>query len=97
MKLFVLIKEDMPLAYQGVQGGHAVAQWLLDNTQNPIWQNETLVFLKCKDLDLWMMKLNDLGIKYSTFREPDMNNIVTAIATVVEDEKIFKKLNLIGT
>jgi hypothetical protein len=43
------------------------------------------------------MKLNDLGIKYSTFREPDMNNIVTAIATVVEDEKIFKKLNLIGT
>lgn len=21
----------MPLAYQGVQGGHALAQWLIDN------------------------------------------------------------------
>jgi hypothetical protein len=32
MKLYVLIKEDMSVAYQGVQGAHAVAQWLLENT-----------------------------------------------------------------
>ena len=30
-KLYVIVRNDIPLAYQGVQGGHALAQWLLDN------------------------------------------------------------------
>jgi enterochelin esterase-like enzyme len=30
-KLFVLIKDQMPLEYQGVQGGHAAVQWIVNN------------------------------------------------------------------
>jgi len=30
-RLNILIRSEYPLEYQGVQGGHAVAQWLLDN------------------------------------------------------------------
>lgn len=41
-----------------------------------------------------MDKLDDLGIKYIPWREPDINNEVTAIATI-GNEKIFKKLNLL--
>lgn len=29
-KLFVLTRKGMPLGYQGVQGGHGVAQYLID-------------------------------------------------------------------
>ena len=39
-------------------------------------------------------KLDLRGIKYAEFREPDLNNEVTAIATDVESE-LFEKLNLI--
>lgn len=44
MKLYVLIRKDMPKAYQAVQGGHAVAQWLIDNPENG-WNNHTLIYL----------------------------------------------------
>lgn len=29
MKLYVIVRTDMPPAYQAVQAGHAVAEWLL--------------------------------------------------------------------
>lgn len=97
-KLFVLIRNDIPLAYQGVQGGHAVAQWLLENPQQT-WNNNILVYLKVKDLqDLqrWIFKLDLKQVKYSKFIEPDIGDEITAIATQA-DEKLFQKLNLMGT
>lgn len=97
-KLFILIRNDIPLAYQGVQGGHAVAQWLLDNPQQT-WNNNILVYLKVKDLqDLkrWMFRLDLKQIKYSQFVEPDIGDEITAIASQAND-KVFEKLNLVGT
>jgi hypothetical protein len=41
-----------------------------------------------------MRKLNESDIKYTTWREPDINNEVTAIAST-EQHEIFKKLNLL--
>jgi len=41
-----------------------------------------------------MYKLDDLGVKYTPWREPDINNEVTAIATTGSSE-IFKNLNLL--
>lgn len=31
-RLYVIVDSSLPLPYQGVQGGHAVAQWLLDHS-----------------------------------------------------------------
>ena len=41
------------------------------------------------------MKLDLDDIPYVVFREPDMNNEMTALATVVDDYEIFKRLQLI--
>lgn len=93
-KLFTLTKSDMEVGYQCAQGAHMVAQWLLDNP-NQTWNNETLVMLEADDLDLWKFKLNTLGIPYSQFIEPDIGYVTTSIA-VLGNDKLFKKLKLVG-
>lgn len=47
------------------------------------------------DIDFWKFKLDTLGIKYTEWKEPDQDNIVTAIATLGND-KLYKSLKLIG-
>lgn len=91
-KLYVLVNKDLPIAYQGVQGGHAVAQWLLENP-NQTWNNQTLVYLKA-NIYKEIFKLDQKGIKYTKFEEPDLNNQITAIAL---QTNVFKHLNLMGT
>lgn len=85
----------MPLNYQGVQGGHALAQWLLENP-NQTWNNDYLIYLQVEDINKFMFKLDIKNIKYSKFIEPDMGNQITAIACQSTD-KIFEKLKLMGT
>ena len=93
MKLYVLIDANLPLAYQGVQGGHAVAQWLLENP-GQTWNNSTLVYLKA-NLSKEIYNLDLKRIDYTKFQEPDLNNQVTAIALQAHD-KLFSGLKLIG-
>lgn len=96
-KLYVLVRKDMKPQYQAVQAGHAVAEYLLKCPQ-VVWDNGTLVYLGVKNqfqLKRWATKLKDNYIFCAEFREPDMNNEVTAIATVTNDHKIFKSLQLL--
>ena len=96
-KLFILTRKDMPFAYQAVQSGHAVAQWMLENG-NHHWRNQTLVYLSVPDeqhLNLWCSKLESKGHKFSQFCEPDINNEKTSIACYT-DGKIFSNLKLMG-
>ena len=77
-----------------VQAGHAVAEWLLNDQS---WQNKTLIYLKVEDekeLTNWANKLEDQGIKYFLFKEPDIGNQGTALSCYT-DNKIFKKLKLV--
>ena len=94
-KLYVLVRKDLPTSsHIAVQAGHVVAEWLLHDQQ---WQNGTLVYLGIKNekkLLHWIDKLNFKGIKYIKFREPDMENQVTAVATLGND-KIFRNLELL--
>lgn len=95
--LFVLIRNDMALAYQGVQGGHAVAQFLIDHPAHP-WKNETLVYVNVPDeehLQMWVKKLSVRGIPWSAFREPDLGEQLTAVAAAGPD-RLFSKLKLMG-
>ncbi len=85
----------MSLQYQGVQGGHALAQWMIENP-NQTWNNNFLIYLQTEYLERFMFKLNLKEIKYSKFIEPDMDNQLTAIALQTED-KIMEKLKLMGS
>lgn len=96
MKLYVLVRKDMPLPYQAVQAGHAVAQWCLENPHST-WQNNTLIYLHVENqarLIWWREHLRLRGLDISEFREPDIGNELTAIA-VYADEKHFKRLQLL--
>ena len=96
MKLYVLTRRDLPVSYQAVQSGHAVAQYLKDNPNTP-WENGTLVYLGVPDLpslEKWMWKLDTKGVSYSTFIEPDIGNQPTSFATL-DNGHLFKKLRLL--
>ena len=100
MKMFVLVRKDLPNIQKAVQAGHAVAEFLLKfpykNQYN--WSNGTLVYLAVKDkneLGWWDHKLHKKSIAHMTFKEPDMNNEMTALAAVTGSEDLFKKLQLL--
>ncbi len=94
-KLYIIVDSRLGLAYQGVQGAHAVAQWMIEHPiQAAQWNNSTLIFLKV-DTTKWKTRLFTLKIDHSQFLEPDMNNIRTAIACY-SDGEIFKDLKLMG-
>lgn len=94
-KMYVLVRQDLTKIQQAVQSGHALAEYLLNH--NTVWNNGTLVYLKVKDEDelhCWGMKLNYKGIDWRGFKEPDINNELTALAAV-SDGKVFRKLRLL--
>ena len=95
MKLYILVRNDLTPSQTAVQAGHAVAEYLINDPQT--WKNSTLIYLGINNLMLmekWMYKLDSLGVDYITWREPDINNEVTAIASTGSSE-VFKKLNLL--
>ncbi len=77
-----------------MQGGHALAQWLIDNP-NQTWNNGYLIYLQIDDLEKLMYKLDLKNINYSKFIEPDFDNQVTAIA-LQSNDSLIKKLKLMG-
>lgn len=83
-KMYVLVRKDLSKSQQAVQGGHAVAKYVLRD-QGLRWTNGTLIYLRVKDEDdlrHWEKKLRQCGQLYVTFREPDIGYQRTAIATV---------------
>jgi hypothetical protein len=92
-KLYVLIDQSLDTVYGCVQGGHAVAQWLLEHDCG--WMNEYLIYLSA-DIKKWKNKLSLFGIDYTEFREPELDNKTTSIAVLGHDG-LFKKLKLISS
>ena len=91
-RLYVLISKKLDSIYGCVQGGHAVAQWLL-NHPNQEWNNNYLIYVSA-DVNQWKHKLDILGIDYTEFKEPDLDNQITALA-VLNHDHVFKNLQLI--
>ena len=91
-RLYVLIDNNLDSIYGCVQGGHVVAQWLL-NHPNQDWNNSYLIYVSA-DISKWKEKLDILEIDYTEFREPDLNNQVTALA-ILNNDKMFKNLKLV--
>ena len=71
------------------QSGHAVAEYLLENKD---WQNEYLIILQAEEDEFHNLvkKLELRDIKHSKFHEPDLDNSLTAIA-VLNNQNLFRK------
>lgn len=93
-KLYVLIDKNLDPIYGAVQGGHAVAEWMMQhwqpkrnndwNEDYPVWEwdNEYLIYLSV-DIDKWKERLwrfDPSDHMWTWFEEPDLNNKTTAIA-----------------
>ena len=93
-RLYILVSEDLAPIYGAVQGGHAIAQWMLEHSDKLYWKNETVVYLSCNVEKMkYLLEWDDISV----FREPDLNNKLTAIAVVgnPRNERMFKKLRLL--
>lgn len=93
-RLYVLIRKDLSFSQQAVQAGHVVAEFCLNRTS---WKNEILIYLGVNDLNemnkiIW--KLNYKSIQWIGFYEPDLNNELTSIA-ILNNDNFFKKMNLL--
>lgn len=91
-RLYVLIDKELEPVYGCVQGGHAVAQWLLEHPEQS-WNNSYLIYLKC---NIYSMRRRLLRLQkdFSEFKEPDLNNKLTAIA--IEDSgRLFRTLHTV--
>lgn len=91
-RLYVLIDKNLDPVYGCVQGGHAVAQWLLEHPEQK-WNNSYLIYLNA-DIEKWNNTLIYKGIDFSRFYEPDLGGRCTAIAAE-SDGRIFKNLKLV--
>ena len=94
--MYVLTRRDLNKKQQAVQSGHAVAEYLLNHPETS-WDNGTLVYLAVsneEELRFWANKLNNEGLVWKGFQEPDINNELTALATVAEGS-LFNSLCLL--
>ena len=97
MKLYVIVRKDLTPSQSAVQAGHALAAYLLHGSFLRRWQNETLIYLGVKglkQLENLKHKFKYDGIKYVEFKEPDLDNETTAIATDI-DNRYVERLNLL--
>lgn len=94
-KLFVITRRDLTPGQQAVQAAHAAIEFQHEHSQiAKHWNTHSkyLVFLSVPDENSLMFLLEKIKIqelKHSIFREPDMNNQMTAIA-VEPTEKTMK-------
>ena len=95
-KLYILVRKDLSKSQQAVQGGHAVAEYLLRGPSTA-WPNGTLVYLGVRnetELKFWGTQITERGHTVVPFREPDMDNEITAIATEC-DGMLLNELRLL--
>lgn len=96
MKLYVITHKDLSVSQRAVQAGHAVAEFCLHSPFSS-WSNGTLIYLGVRNLnqlEKLMYQLNNENVTYIEFREPDLDNQVTAIATDQHSE-IFERMRLL--
>lgn len=89
-KLYILVNRRLEKVYGSVQGGHALAQWLLEHP-GQTWNNKTLIYLNCR-LDKKIEEMTEHGYDFSVFKEPDLNDTITAAACYGDDDMLFVRL-----
>ena len=95
-KLYVVVRKDLSWPQRAVQAGHGLAE-LLINREDAEWTNGTLVYLRASgETELLEIKqeLEDLDIKHKVFKEPDIGNELTSIASLGNNQ-IFQRLRLL--
>jgi predicted transcriptional regulator len=89
-------RKDLAPGYQAVQSAHAIPQYAIEHPESfKDWYHNSnyLIILSTineQSLEFLIAKLKSKGLKYSVFREPDINNQITSVA--IEPHKSTYKL-----
>ena len=95
-KLYVVVRKDICPGYQVAQSCHAAIQYVFDHPeQSKIWHetSDYIVVLNIDDEDKLKELMNEAtkrNIKFSFYREPDLDNQYTAVS--LEPTKETKSL-----
>ena len=103
-KLRVVTRRDLSIPYQAVQSGHAAIDFQYEHPLEAIeWQKKSnyLALLTVADEEALIKLISKAivtGIKYTIFREPDLNNEITAVAFEPSDRarKLTSSCPLLG-
>lgn len=87
IRMYVLVRRDiLPLVHCGVQAAHAVAEFVHyhQNENTKVWVTceKTLIVLSATEeqIEEKMKQFSDNHMNYQPFYEPDMGNVMTAVA-----------------
>lgn len=89
----MLVREDIPSGYQAVMGVHAGIQFAVDyHLKTEQWESSSnsLVILSARDeLELIFLfkELDDQDIAVTGFHEPDFNNELMSVATILNKQQ----------
>ena len=103
-KLRVVTRRDLPIGTQALQSGHAAIDFQHQHpSEAKEWHSKSnyLVFLTVaneEELIKLTTKAILLGIKHTVFREPDLDNQITAVAFEATDaaRKLTSSCPLLG-
>lgn len=103
-KLRVVSRRDLHIGVQATQAGHAAIQFQHEHSDKAsAWYNISnhLGFLAAKDeqeLKELIQRAEKRGLNISIFREPDLDNVITAVAIEASDDgrRITSQYPLLG-
>lgn len=93
--MYSLVLRQLNPIQKGVQTAHAVAEYVsLYNNKRECEQwvkvDKTLIILDggtSPEMESLVVILNDIGIDFALFKEPDLNDLTTSICFIVDEEK----------
>lgn len=107
LRLYVLVnKSQLSIVQSGIQAAHSIHELIFANKDHPklnAWgdRGKTLIFLEATEFQI-MQKMSEFSSNnkiYKLFKEPDMNDTLTACAFEPmfphEGKEIFKGFKLI--
>lgn len=105
IRMYVLVNSDLPVLHAGIQSAHALSEFVHYHQNLPILKewveiHKTLILLSASTQQMAEMKeyFKSKDRKYSSFNEPDLDNLETAIAfepmTAQEGKVLFGKFKL---
>lgn len=99
-RLITVTRNDISHGYQIAQSGHSIAQFFLDYPElAKKWNNNYYISLSIdseEKLQKLLLDLTKCDISVSSFHEPDIENELTSICFIENDEarKLTHKLKL---
>ncbi len=85
-KIYLITRSDLKPGQQAVQAAHALTEFIFEHQQQAkYWKtySNTIVMLVVdseEKLEKIIFKCSQRGIRYSSFYEPDLDHMLTAIA-----------------